>query len=396
MFKLRNWIADRIKSADSIAARVMFEKARAMELKGEKLVHFELGEPDFDTPKNIVEAAKRALDEGYTHYTPNSGLLELREAISKKVKRDNQIDADPQSEICVTVGAQEGAFLAIMCTVEPGDEVIVTDPGYFTHPNYVKMAGGTVVAIPLREQDSFRIDLNELEKKITSRTKMIAINSPANPTGSVLTRDDLKSISELVKRHNLLVLSDEIYEKIIYNGAKHCSIGAFSSIKDQVITINGFSKAYAMTGWRVGYVIANKDILAQMVKLHQNAVTCAAAFAQKGAIEALNGPQDSVDSMVAEFERRRNAIVEGLNSIEGVSCIRPRGAFYVFLNVRKLRKSSWEIGEYLLERCKVVTTPGSGFGNAGEGYLRISYATSLECIEEGVRRIASGIEKLME
>jgi len=395
VFELKERIANRIRNVEPIAARVMFEKARAMESKGEKLVHFELGEPDFDTPKNIVDAAKRALDEGYTHYTPNSGLLELREAISRKLKRDNEIEADPNSEICATVGAQEGAFLAILSTIEPGDEVIVSDPGYFTHPNCVRMAGGKVATLPVKEEHRFRINPDALEEKITARTKMITLNSPANPTGSVLTRDDLESIRTIVERHDLLVLSDEIYEKIVYEGNRHYSIGALPSISDRVITINGFSKAYAMTGWRVGYLVANKEILREMVKLHQNVVTCASAFAQRGAIEALNGPQDSVRSMVREFEKRREAIVAGLNGIDGVSCTKPGGAFYVFLNVRKFGKSSWEIADYLLEQCKVVTTPGSGFGKGGEGYLRLSYATSLDQIEEGVRRIETGAEKLM-
>jgi aminotransferase len=367
-----------------------------MESRGEKLVHLELGEPDFDTPKNIVEAAKRALEEGYTHYTPNSGLLELREAISRKLKRDNQIEADPKSEICVTVGAQEGAFLAILSTIEQGDEVIVSDPGYFTHPNCVKMAGGKVVAVPVRERNSFRINPDALEQKITPRTTMITLNSPANPTGSVLTREDLESICAIVERHDLLVLSDEIYEKIIYEGNSHYSIGAFPSIRDRVITINGFSKTFAMTGWRVGYLVASNEILGEMLKLHQNFVTCASSFAQIGAIEALDGPQDSVRSMLRELEMRRETTVAGLNRIDGVSCIKPGGAFYVFLNVSRLGRTSWEIADYLLGQCKVVTTPGSGFGKAGEGYLRISYATSLDQIEEGLRRIETGVGKLMK
>jgi aspartate/methionine/tyrosine aminotransferase len=396
VFELKERIASRMKRIDPIAARVMFEKARAMERKGEELVHFELGEPDFDTPKNIVNAAKRALEEGHTHYTPNSGLLELREAISRKLKMDNQIEADPRSEICVTVGAQEGAFLAVFSTIEPGDEVIVTDPGYFTHPNYVRMAGGTVVTLPVREEDGFRINPDLLEEKMTEKTKMITLNSPANPTGSVLTRDNLESIRAAVEKHDVLVLSDEIYEKMIYDGNKHYSIGAFPSIRDRVITINGFSKSYAMTGWRVGYLVAHKQMLAEMIKLHQNLVTCASSFAQMGAIEALDGSQESVRSMVKEFDKRREIIVAGLNRIDGASCIRPGGAFYVFLNVGKLGKSSWEIADYLLEECKVVTTPGSGFGKCGEGYLRLSYATSIDQIEEGVGRIQSGLERPMK
>lgn len=391
---MKPFIAERIKSVQPFLGRVMFEKARALESRGEKLIHFELGEPDFDTPEHIKEAAKKALDEGYTHYAPNAGLLELREAIAEKLKRENNIDVDPLTQICVTAGSQEAAFLAIMCTIDNGDEVLITDPSYYTYRNCVEMAGGKPVFVPLKEEDNFRLNPENIERKITPRSKMIIINSPCNPTGGVITKDDLEAIDEIAIKHDLLVLSDEIYEKIVYNGQKHFSIAALSREPDRILTVNGFSKAYAMTGWRVGYIVASKNIIPEVVKMQQSAMSSVTTFAQKGAIAALRGPQDPLLNMIKEFERRREAIINGLKEIEGFFVDKPKGAFYAFVNVKKLGKSSLQISDFLLKEAKVVTTPGIAFGTNGEGYIRISYATSIENIKEGIYRIKKAIEKL--
>lgn len=393
---MRQFISDRIKSVEPFLGRIMFEKAKALERKGEKLIHFELGEPDFDTPQHIKEAAKKALDEGYTHYAPNAGLLELREAIAEKLKRENNIEADPLTEICITVGSQEATYLAIMCTIERGDEVLITDPAYYTYRNCVQMAEGKPVFVPLKSESEFRLDPEDLEKKITYKSKMIIINSPCNPTGSIMTKDDLQAIDELAVRHDLLILSDEIYEKIIYDDQKHYSIAALSKEPDRIITVNGFSKAYAMTGWRVGYVVANKAIISEIVKMQQSALSSVTTFAQIGAVAALKGPQEPVINMLRELERRRKIMIEGLNEIEGFSVCKPKGAFYAFVDVRNVGKSSIEVSEYLLNEAKVVTTPGVAFGKNGEGYIRISYATSVENIKEGLNRIREAVEKLQK
>jgi aspartate/methionine/tyrosine aminotransferase len=391
---MKKIIADRIRVVQPFLGRVMNERARALEAKGEKLIHFELGEPDFDTPANIREAAKKALDEGITRYTANAGLIELRRAIAEKLKKDNSIDVDPASHICVTVGSQEAAFLAIMCTIEPGDEVLIPEPGYYTYRNCVQMAGGTPVSVPLKEENDFRLGPKDFEEKMTSRSKMVVINSPCNPTGSVMTKDDLAAIDELATKHDFLMLSDEIYEKIIYDNEKHYSIAALSKQPDKVITVNGFSKAYAMTGWRIGYLIASKEIIAESVKLQQSAVASATSFAQRGATEALKGPQETVRKMAEEFARRRDVIIDGLNRIKDFSVVKPKGAFYAFANIKKLKKPSQELAEYLLSEAKVVTTPGAAFGEAGEGYLRISYATSIENIKHGLENIKRAVGKL--
>ena len=391
---MKQLISKRIRDVQPFQGRVMFEKAKALERRGEKLIHFELGEPDFDTPTHIKEAAKQALDEGYTHYAPNAGLLELREAIAEKLKKENNFEADPLTQICVTVGSQEAAYLAIMCTIEPGDEVLITDPGYYTYKNCVKMAEGKPVMVHVKKENGFRLLPEDLEKKITSKSKMVIINSPCNPTGTVMTRSDLQAIDELAIKYDLLVLSDEIYEKIIYDGQKHHSIAALSKEPDRIITVNGFSKAYAMTGWRVGYIVANKTLISEIIKMQQSMLSSVTTFAQKAAIAALKGPQEPLFNMLKEFERRREIIINGLNRVDGFSVTKPDGAFYAFVNVREFGKSSLELSEYLLNEAKVVTTPGVAFGENGEGYIRISYATSIENIKEGLIHIQQAIEKL--
>jgi len=391
---LKEVIAKRFREVQPFLGRVMFEKAKAMERKGEKLVHFELGEPDFDTPQHIKEAAKRALDEGHTHYAPSAGILELREAIAEKLKKENSFDADPVSEICVTIGSQEAAYLAIMCTIDPGDEVLITDPAYYIYRNCVLMAGGAPVSVPLEKENHFRLNPQDLEKRLTSRSKMVVVNSPCNPTGSVMTKGDLEAIDDLARTYDLLVVSDEIYEKITYDGQKHYSIAALSKDTSRMIVVGGFSKAYAMTGWRIGYAVANKTIISTMIKMQQSAVSSGTTFAQKGAVAALRGPQEPLQNMLKEFQKRREVIIGGLNKIEGFSVAKPKGAFYAFVDTKKLQKPSIELSEYLLNEARVVTTPGIAFGENGEGYIRMSYAASIENIEEGLERIKRAVDKL--
>lgn len=391
---MKQLIANRVQAVQPFLGRVMFEKAKALERKGEKLIHFELGEPDFDTPQHIKDAAKRALDEGHTHYAPNAGILELREALAEKLEEENNLEVDPATQICVTVGSQEAAYLAVMCTIETGDEVLITDPGYYTYKNCIQMAEGKPVLVPLKKENEFRLDQEDLEKRLTSKSKMVIINSPCNPTGSVMTKDDLQAIDELAVKHDLLVVSDEIYEKITYDKQKHYSIAALSRDPDRVITVNGFSKAYAMTGWRVGYAVASKAITSAMVKMQQSAVSSGTTFAQKGAAAALRGPQEPLQKMLREFEKRREVIIDGLNKIEGFSVAKPKGAFYAFVDAKKLRKPSMELSELFLNEAKVVTTPGIAFGENGEGYIRMSYAASIENIQEGLEHIKLAVDKL--
>jgi aminotransferase len=390
---MKRRVADRVLQVRPFLGRVMFDKARALERRGEKLVHFELGEPDFETPQHIKDAAKRALDQGYTRYSPNAGLIELRQAIADKLKNENKFEVDPGTQICVTVGSQEAAYLAITCTIEPGEEVLIPEPGYYTYRNCVEMAGGVPVSVPMDGEQNFGLDAADVEKKITSKTKMLVVNSPCNPTGSIVTRKQLVALDELATQHDLLILSDEIYEKIIYDGEEHRSIASLSKDPDRILTLNGFSKAYAMTGWRIGYLVGSKEILSQAVKVQQSLLASAATFAQKGAEEALKGPQEPVARMVREFQRRRDVIVDGLNRIPGFSVGKPKGAFYAFVNVKQLGRTSDELADHLLNEAKAVTTAGSAFGPSGEGYLRISYATSIESIRKGLSSIEQAVSR---
>lgn len=393
---MRKVVADRVSGVKPFLGRVMFDKAKALERKGQKLIHFELGEPDFETPQHIKEAAKRALDEGYTRYSQNAGLLELREAIAQKLRKDNGIEVDPATQVCVTVGSQEAAYLAVMCTIEPGDEALIPEPAYYTYRNCIEMAGGTAVPVPLKSEDGFRLDPAEVEKKVTPRTKMLVVNSPCNPTGSTVSKRDLESLDELAIRKDFLVLSDEIYEKITYDGEEHCSMAAVSDEPHRVMTLNGFSKAYAMTGWRIGYLVGSTAIISAAVKTQQSLLASATTFAQKGAVEALRGPQEPVKNMVKEFARRRDIIIDGLNKVKGFSVNKPKGAFYAFADIRGSGKPSEELAEYLLNEAKVVTTAGSAFGQSGEGYLRISYATSIENIREGLKNLGEAADRLRQ
>ncbi|NLK36399.1 MAG: pyridoxal phosphate-dependent aminotransferase [Gracilibacteraceae bacterium] len=367
-------------------------KAKALEAQGKHIVHFEIGEPDFDTPKNIVEAAKKALDEGYTHYAPSQGYLPLREAIAEYVKKYKNVDADPD-EVVVVPGGKPVMYYTFMALVNAGDEVIYPNPGFPIYESLIHFLQAVPVPVDIKEENDFRLDVNELKSKITSRTKLIILNSPANPTGGVLTPEDINAVADAVKGKGIYVLSDEIYERIVYSGNVK-SIASIPGMKDWTIILDGFSKAYAMTGWRLGYSITNKELAQKFTALMTNSNSCVATFTQIAGIEALTGPQDAVSEMVAEFKKRRDIIVNGLNSIRGISCKKPEGAFYAFPNITGTGISSKELADFLLNNAGVAALSGESFGSCGEGYLRLSYANSIDNIEIALERIEKALKRL--
>lgn len=389
---LNKFLADRVLNLSGESAFEVLAKANALESQGINVIHLEIGEPDFPTPRNIVERAKKALDEGYTHYAPAQGYIPLREAIVEYAKKYKNIDTDI-SEIIVTPGAKPIIFYTFMALVNKGDEVIYPDPGFPIYRNLIHFLEATPVPIKLREENDFRFDIEELRSKITPKTKLIIINSPANPTGGVLTPEDIDKIADLIAGKGIYVLSDEIYDRICYSG-KVKSIASIPKMKDWTIVVDGFSKSYAMTGWRLGYGIMNRELAKYFTNLMINSNSCVATFTQIAGIEALTGPQDAVTKMVEEFKKRRDIIVDGLNSIKGFNCKKPEGAFYAFPNIKDTGMSSQQLADYLLMNAGVATLSGTGFGEAGEGYLRLSYANSIENIEIALERIDKAMTKL--
>ncbi|HET9853089.1 MAG TPA: pyridoxal phosphate-dependent aminotransferase [Candidatus Limnocylindrales bacterium] len=374
---------------DSIGTETAFEvsaRARALEATGRSIVYLQIGEPDFDTPANVREAAKRALDAGMTHYPPYAGLPDLRAAIAEDTTARRGFTAKPEN-VFVTVGGKGVMVYAIMALVDPGDEVIVPDPGYPIYESITRFVGGTPVPIPIRQANDFRMDIDELASLVTPRTKLLVINSPANPTGGVLTREDMERIAELAQRHDLVVLSDEIYGRILYEGAEHVSIASLDGMAERTVTLDGFSKTYAMTGWRMGYAIVPDWLVKAYSQLIINTISGVTAFAQAGAIEALRGPQDEVEAMVREFHARRDLIVDGLNEIPGFDCLQPQGAFYVFPDVSETGMSGAELADRLLHEAGVCVLAGTAFGGIGDTHIRISYANSRENLTEALARI---------
>ncbi|MEM2320301.1 MAG: pyridoxal phosphate-dependent aminotransferase [Candidatus Bathyarchaeia archaeon] len=379
---------DVIKPSGTIA---MAEKAREIARSERRILNLDIGEPDFDTPEHIKRAAIEALMNGFTHYTSSLGIIELRVAIAEYLKNRRDVDVNPEKEIIITPGAKHAIYCACMATLDPGDEVLVLAPTWPTHFTCVEAAGAIPLEIPCG--DTYSVNEEILKEKVTDRTKMILINSPNNPTGGVLSIDNLKVIADLAADHDLLVLSDEIYDEIVYDGVKVKSMLSFEDIRDNVIVVNGLSKTFAMTGWRLGYAIANERIIEAMNRLQQATTTCPTSFVQVAGIAALKGPMDSFKRMIEEFDCRRKYIVRALNEIPGVRCVMPKGAFYVFPRLQGVKMSSFEISMRLLEEECVSTTPGSTFGECGEGYIRISYATSLKTIAEAMERIKKFVER---
>ena len=357
------------------------------------LVSFGIGEPDFITPTHIREAAKKAMDEGYTHYTPNLGFPEFREALAIKLNQKNKISVTPE-EVVVTSGGTEALFFSFYTLLNPGDEVIIPDPGFVTYESQIYFAGGTPVNFTLRGENNFHPDLEELKNCVTSKTKAILLNSPSNPTGAAFSEDELSAIAQLAQEKNLIVISDELYEDIVYNGREHFSIASLPGMKERTISIFGFSKSYAMTGWRLAYLATEANLVKEMAKLLQNTAVCANSVAQRAGLAAIQSSQDCVKEMFTAYNERRNVLIKGLNEIKGLSCHAPEGTFYAFVNIKETGMSAEELSMYLLEVCKVVTVPGTAFGKQGEGYIRLSFATSLEDIKEGIRRIKKGIENI--
>ena len=382
-------VAERALSVPASEIRKMFNLIQGMQ----DVIDLSIGAPDFTTPAHIVAAGVAATQGGLHGYSPNAGLLELRQAIADKLQRENGLSFDPATEIDVTIGATEALGLLMMTLVNPGDEVILCEP---TWPNYltqVAMAGGVAVPVATREADGFRPQPEAIEAAITPRTRAVLINSPNNPTGAVMDRERITAIAEIARRHGVYLISDEVYEKIIYDGRQHFSAGSLPGAKGFVITVNSFSKSYAMCGWRVGYVAAGAAVIGPLLKLQEGMASCANTMAQQAACAALTGSQDAVAMMVERYRARRDLMVDGLNSIPGISVTRPGGAFYLFVNVKGLGKPSREVALELLQKGRVMTVPGPGFGAAGEGYLRLCYAKDEAVLQEAlgrIRRVVTG------
>jgi aspartate/methionine/tyrosine aminotransferase len=376
-----------IESAFKVLAQ-----AQALEAKGMSIVHLEIGEPDFDTPQNIRNAATKAMNSGATHYSNSQGIIPLRKAIAAEMAKTVGAPIDPD-RVIVTPGAKPIMFYSIISLLEEGDEAIYPDPGFPIYESMINFTGAKAVPAPLREELEFRLDVNELERLITPRTRLIILNSPHNPTGSMLSESDLRKIAALAIKNDIVIFSDEVYDQIIYEGTPF-SIASIPGMLDRTILLNGFSKTYAMTGWRLGYAAMPKELVDPVNKLIINSVSCTPTFIQYAGIEALTGPQDSVPAMVAEFRKRRDLIVNGLNEIKGISCVMPKGAFYVFPNIKKLGMTSDEAFNYFLNKAGVAALAGTAFGKYGEGYLRLSYATSQENLKKALERMSDAVAKL--
>ncbi len=388
----KEMIAKRMSRIGTETAFEVLAKAKALEREGKEIVHLQIGEPDFDTPENIKEAGIKAIRENKTHYGPSAGLWEARECFAKYISKTRNISVDPE-EVVVTPGGKPILFFSILACIDEGDEVLYPNPAYPIYESMINFVGAKAVPIPIKEEKGFVFDIKDLEERITKKTKMIVLNSPANPTGGVIPKEDLEEIAKVAVTNDLLVLSDEIYSRIIYGGEHH-SIVSFPGMKERTIILEGHSKTYAMTGWRLGYGVMNKGIAEKVTKLMTNSNSCTATFTQIAGIEAINGPQDAVNKMVAEFKKRRDVIVEGLNKIPRISCRNPLGAFYVFPNITQTGKKSQELADYLLNEAGVAVLSGTSFGEYGEGYIRLSYATSIENIKKGLEKIEAGLSKL--
>ena len=384
-------LAKRMARLGTETAFEVLVRAKALEAKGRDIVHLEIGEPDFDTPRNIIDAACDALHKGFTHYGPSAGLPQLREAIAQYVSETRQVNVSPD-EVVVVPGGKPIIFFSILALAEEGDEIIYPNPGFPIYESMIDYVGARAVPIRLREEMDFRLDVDELAGLINDRTKLIIINSPHNPTGGVLTKIDIDRIAQAIGDRNIMVLSDEIYSRLIFEGEHH-SIMSLDGMKERTILLDGFSKTYAMTGWRMGYGVMRADFAAHVSRLMTNSSSCTASFSQIAGVEALRGPQESVTKMCNEFKKRRDVMVAGLNKIKGFSCRLPKGAFYVFPNVTKTGWPSKKLADALLEDAGVAGLSGTAFGDFGEGYLRFSVANSIENIEKALERVDAWTKK---
>ena len=378
-------LAERMNRIGVESAFDVLVRARTLEAKGRSVIHLEIGEPDFPTPAHIVEAARRALDDGWTHYGPTQGFPELREAIAERVSASRGVQVGPE-HVSVVPGGKPIIFFPMLALLEPGDEVIYPNPGFPIYESMIRYLGATPVPMPLVESRGFSFDLDMLRDKLSGRTKMLVLNSPQNPTGGVIPEEDMRAIAEMVRDRDLIVLADEIYSQIYYEDAP-VSITRYPGMLEKTIILDGFSKTYAMTGWRMGYGVMPTWLVDAVTKLMVNSCSCTASFTQRAGIAALKGPQDAVYAMVAEFRRRRDAICKGLNEVPGFRCAIPGGAFYAFANVEETGIPSKELADFLLQEAGVACLNGGAFGEYGEGYIRFSYANSLENLMEAVQRI---------
>ena len=378
-------LAKRMARLGTETAFEVLVKAKALEAQGRDIVHLEIGEPDFDTPRNIIDAAVDALHKGFTHYGPSAGLMELREVIAQYVSETRRVNVTPD-EVVVVPGGKPIIFFSILALAQEGDEVIYPNPGFPIYESMINYVGAKAVPIRLREELDFGLDVDEFAALINDRTKLIILNSPQNPTGGVLEKKDIDAIARAIGDRNIMVLSDEIYSRLIFEGEHH-SIMSIQGMKERTILLDGFSKTYAMTGWRMGYGVMRADLAAHIARLMTNSSSCTASFSQIAGIEALRGPQKSVDAMRAEFQKRRDVMVAGLNKIKGFSCRLPKGAFYVFPNITKTGWPSKKIADALLDDAGIAGLSGTAFGNFGEGYLRFSVANSIENIEKALERV---------
>jgi len=380
-------LAERMSRLGTETAFEVLARAGQLEAEGRDIIHLEIGQPDFQTPEYIIEAAHKALKDGYTGYGPSAGLPEARERYAQYLNDTRGTDYDA-SEIVITPGAKPILFFGILALVNEGDEVIVPNPGFPIYESVTEFVGATAVPAPLREDREFRLDPEELASLVTDRTRLIILNSPHNPTGSMLTMEDLEAVAEIAMEHQIMILSDEPYSKMVYDGEFH-SIAEIDGMKDLTILLEGFSKTYAMTGWRLGYAGMRADLAAQIAKLQTNCTSCTASFIQIAGIAAYDGPQDESEAMMAAFEERRDIMVEGLNKLPGVSCLSPAGAFYVFPNVTGTGIDSKVLAGRCLEEAGVAVLSGTAFGRYGDGYLRLSSANSIENINEALDRLSA-------
>jgi len=378
-------LARRMSRLGTETAFEVLNRARALERQGKDIVHLEIGEPDFDTPKNVIEAGCDAMRKGWTHYGPSAGLTELRQAIAEEISRTRGVPIAPE-EVVVVPGGKPIIFFTILALADEGDEVIYPNPGFPIYESMINYVGGRAVPVRLQEERDFALDVDQLASSITDRTKLIIINSPHNPTGGVLSREDIQSIADAIGDRNILVLSDEIYSRLIFDGEHH-SILSLPGFKDRTILLDGFSKTYAMTGWRMGYGVMRRDLATHITRLMTNSNSCTASFTQVAGVEAIRGDQSSVEHMRAEFQKRRDVFVAGLNGIKGFSCRMPKGAFYVFPNITKTGWKSKKLADALLEEAGVACLSGTSFGDFGEGYLRFSIANSQENLNKALDRI---------
>lgn len=390
---MRDFEPAKMKRVPFTGIRRVLEKANKLEAEGRKIVHFEVGQPDFDTPANIKEAAKKALDQGVTAYSSNYGDIRLRRAIAEKLERMNHLNVDPTKEIMVTCGGEEAVAAALFALLEKGDEVLIADPSYIPYSSLTKIAEAEPVYVPLDEKNGYCFDLEKLEAAITNKTKLLILCTPGNPTGTMMDEESLRRLAEICCRHDILVLADEAYEQVLYDGNKHISMASLPGMWERTITVQSFSKTYSMCGWRIGYLVAPAELMRIVVRAHQTVAMNACSFGQLGALEALTGPQDSLYAMLAEFDRRRLLLYNGLKEL-GIPCSRPQAAFYLFPDISEFGMDSFTFAELLLDKYGVATVPGIEFGKNGENHLRISYATSFEDCQMGLHRIAQCVSDL--